>query len=380
MIKVLLNATSIDDGGGVQITLNFFRNTIDEANGFIWYYVISEKILTFMVKNSIYLPKDKLLVVKKRPSSIKYGKSIKKTILEFELKNEINLVYSLGAPSYIPFRSREIQRLTNPYIIKPNKYAYKTFPFWLRLQRYVKTYLQRIAVEDCEYFITQTPLARSQIIKRFNISPDNVYVISNALADCFLNVNNTSRKLDDNIIFCLAAPNFHKNIVKIPFVAYLLRKKMHEENFKFIITIEKEHPIYKEVLIQSEAFGVSDLVENVGKLTQNECVDVYLQSKIVFLPTYLEVFSATLIESMKMGVPIVATNFDFNTVVAKDAAFYFEPNDWESAADALFVMLSDERKRRQYIEKGRQIVGNIPTTTDVYYSICEIIRKINLKW
>jgi len=380
MLKVLVNTASINDGGNLQVAINFIKNTLQNANNIEWYYIVSKRIFYFLNLNDIFLPEEKHVVVRTRPSDVKYRKEISREILNFESSKKIDIVYSLGSPSYISFKSIEIQRLTNPYIINPNKYAYNTFPFISRIKRYLITYVQRYEIRNCKYFITQTALAKSHIIKRFNIVQDNVFVISNALADCFLSMpDNANKEKLENIIFCLSAPNPHKNIDKVPLVAYLLKQKMPEVKFKFLLTVENEHPIYKAVLKKAKALNVENSIENVGKLTQEECVNVFLKSKVTFLPTYLEVFSATLIESMKMRVPIVTTNFDFNKTITEDAALYFNPNDWKTASNALCNMLVNENIRQEFIKKGDQIITKFPSASEVYYSTCEIIKNISGK-
>jgi glycosyltransferase involved in cell wall biosynthesis len=76
---------------------------------------------------------------------------------------------------------------------------------------------------------------------------------------------------------------------------------------------------------EARRYSVSDSIFNVGWLTLSECIDWYNRSDIVFLPTLLETFSATYLEAMRMGRPIVTCDLDFARDICKDAAAYFPP-------------------------------------------------------
>jgi glycosyltransferase involved in cell wall biosynthesis len=374
MIRVLLNTATITGGGGMQVTINFIQESQSNPNGIEWYYVLSKRVVSCVKLNNIIIPHERVLMVSERPAKIRYRKKISNQVLFFEKEKQIDIVYSLGSPSYIRFCSLEAQRLTNPYIVNPNKYAYKTFPFFLRLIRYLKTYMQRYEIRNCKYFISQTILAKENIIRRFNLSEKTVFVVPNAVAECFM--KNEYDKLEQNNIFCLAGPYPHKNIQKIPHLAFMLKERMQCEDFRFIITIEKKHPIYINLITAAKRLNVENLIINVEEITQEDCVQIYSQSKVVFLPTYLEIFSATLIESMKMGIPVVTTDFDFNRIVAKDSAFYFAPGKWEDAVDGLYKMLTDEDFRLSYIEKGNKLSKEFLTSKGAYYMTCKVLKEI----
>ena len=62
---------------------------------------------------------------------------------------------------------------------------------------------------------------------------------------------------------------------------------------------------------------------------------LYKQVDGMIMPTLLESFSATYIDSMALGVPIFTSDRDFARDVCGDAAWYFDPLNAESIFEVI---------------------------------------------
>lgn len=327
---IIINAATINVGGGLFVTVNFIRETLTDKKN-TWHYILSKVVQEELNNANIKIDDDKKLVLNHSPADI---------LNRFQTLRDINqrvkiinpsLIYSIGSPSYISFRCVEIQRLTNPYITHLNKHALFTYDFFERLKITLKVFIQRKFLSQSKYFITQTVTAKEGIM---NFTPNiqrEVAVIPNSLSEVFIDFKKNKAKEDLNYIFCLSADYNHKNLFRIPQLALLLKSKGVKKT-KFIITLPSDSKVLKNILLEAKKLDIEEYILNVGKLTQVECAIWYNKSKLVFLPTYLETFSATLIESLFMNVPIVTTDFSFNKDVCGKYAYYFKPNDWEKAA------------------------------------------------
>lgn len=343
-MKVLLNATIINIGGGLFVTVNFIKESLSSTLPKIeWHYLISNVVYTELIKSSIQLPEKKYTVINQSPAKVfRRNKTLRK-IKEIEAKFKPDITYSIGSPSYVKFRSLEVQRLTNPYITHPNIHAINSYNFIGKCKILFKSYIQRIIISRGRYFVTQSKTAKNGILKLTNGSESDIAVIPNSLSEDFKRVVHFNDTLDVNYIFCLAAPYPHKNVHKIPYLARILLDK-GLNNFKFVVTIPHSDPFLNYFNNRCDFFGVKDWVLNVGKINQLECRDWYLKSKIVFLPTYLETFSATILEALYLKVPIVTTNFSFNRDISEDYALYFEPDNWDQAANYIIKLIDNEKE------------------------------------
>ena len=126
-------------------------------------------------------------------------------------------------------------------------------------------------------------------------------------------------------------------------ILYILNHTYNIENIVFHLTLPENTQLWKSIETKARKLGVNSKIINHGRVNQHKlCNDIYRKSTIAFLPTLLEVFSASTIEALYFGLKIVATNFSFNTQVLGDTALYYEPMNAEDAAKKLFQVLTDE--------------------------------------
>ena len=383
MLRILLNGSTMYDGGGIQVITNFIKDTFSENEDDIeWFYMVSERVNNFLNAAGVVIPVDNSLILPHTPSRLRGRMNLIKQINKFKTDKGVDLVYSISSPSYINFNKLEIQRLTNPYITNPNEHAYGVYPLLQRIKRRLMSVGQTYALRNCKYYITQTAIAQKNISKKFGLPLENVIVIPNAVSKFFYEkAENTLGDHTENDIFCLFTPNPHKNLSSLPKIAKELEALMGNDNqkFRFLTTVEPSNPLFIEAMEEAKKLGVRKYFHNLGRLTQAECAVIYKKSKVCLLPTYLEVFSATLIESMFMGAPMVTTNFDFNTSVAGDAAYYFNPGEWNVAAKGLSRMLQDDNFRQEHIDKGFAKIKDFPDSNECYRMTISALKQIYFK-
>lgn len=375
-IKILLNATTINVGGALFVTINFIRETLINPDNIDWYYIVSKEVKSELNNLGMELPLERFSICPNSPAKFRKHYRAKNSILTLERQLNPDLVFSIGSPSYINFQSKEVHRLTNPYITHLNKFALKCYPIFNRIKILLKTLIQRNILRNSRFFITQTLQAKTGIINLTQTSPENVRVIPNSISRTFASIRPKVFEERENYIFCLAATYPHKNINKIPFIAHLMREKIKDLNFKFILTIPEGDAMEIEIDQLAEKYNVLDYVANVGKLTQEQCKYYYEVSKVTFLPTYLETFSATLIESMQSKVAIVTTNFDFNKEICGNSASYFNPGDWNTAAKKIIELLIDENQNRRLTEKGSLLLNKFASFEKNYNLMTEFLKEV----
>jgi len=347
-MKILLNASTIKVGGGLFVTVNFIKESLSSFRNLEWHYLISDVVHSELMKATVELPNDKFSVIGQSPAKILGRKETVQKIKGIESKINPDIVYSIGSPSYVNFHTTEVQRLTNPYITHPNKYAINSYGTIDKVKIQLKSFIQRRIISKSKYFVTQSNTAKRGILKLTNGSEADVAVIPNSLSEVFKSDDGKNEPSDENYIFCLAAPYPHKNIHEIPRIARkLLDKKF--DNFKFVVTIPEDDLILDSFHKKCIDFGVSNRILNLGKITQAECKNWYLKSKLVFLPTYLETFSATILEALYLKVPIVTTDFGFNRDVAGNYALYFNPGNWDMAVDQILSLITDDHEREKLV-------------------------------
>lgn len=377
-MKVLLNATTLVVGGGIQIGVSFIQQVIND-NRFSWKFLVSKGIYNTLSPE--IRADERIICFEVSPAQLISGKDSRKQIKKIESEFQPDIVYSIGFPSYIKFKTKEIGRYTNPWEINPEPLPWHTIKGKLNV---IKTklgiYYRSFWAGKADYIETQTEAAKKGIITRIGFPEKRIKVFPNSPNRIFVERGKSIENLDktfdgENIAFCLSAPYRHKNLDIVPYVAKNLRDK-YKLDVKFILTIPQDGMLSKEIEETSKKLNVEDLIENVGVLKLNDCLSYYEKAKIVFLPTLLEIFSATFLEAMAMKRPIVTTDLDFSLDNCKEAAVYFKAGNAESASDKIFELLHDRQYFINQIKRGEKVLGNYPDNPTKYNELLNWFKLI----
>lgn len=330
--NILVNATTLTVGGGVQVGLNVITQlALLQSSKFQFYFSISDEIFQQLPEK--ILDNNSFLVTKRSPAKILIGASSRKQIKKFAAKCNIDLVYSLGFPSYVTFSQKEIGRYTNPWEFMDTSLAQQLIPTFEKPKLILKSVYRRAWAKKATWIETQTDLAKSKISQKLGFDPDKVFVIPNSINPIFYDQH--LQKFDSVnklTIFCLSADHPHKNLRSIPKVCSELSKLAPDLNPQFLLTLPSESETWLSIAKDAKRKGLENNIINLGVLNVVDCMDIYLKSNLVFLPTLLEVSSATYLESMAVGVPILTSDTDFSRDACSDYAVYFQPNSCLDAA------------------------------------------------
>lgn len=361
-MRILINTSVINQGGAFQVALNLIRHTmLDKSHNY--HYIISQELAA---SDFLDLEGQSVTITEKSPANILTARKTRQQIKAFEKEVGPDVVYSVGAPSYIKFKNIEVLRLTNPFVIGADALAYSTLNSLERLDIGLRIWLRRQFVGKKQFMITQTLTAKKNIVNNFGTPEVRVKVVPNTYSPIF-----APKKLktfgSPVQILCLAAPYPHKNLSLVPMVASELIK-MGITDFRFVITVPKEMKNSELTRLNGlvKKHNLDNYVVNIGRVNMEECPKLYEESDIVFLPTLLEVFSATHIEAMAMRVPIVTTDLDFCHEICQDGALYFEPKNHTEAAKKILNLISNKELRDCIKLNQDKIIKELPKTEDIY--------------
>ena len=158
----------------------------------------------------------------------------------------------------------------------------------------------------------------------------------------------------------------HKNLRIIRKIIPLLKSY----KVKFIITIDDKE--YKNMFC-----GLNKDVINIRPIKLNSCPSIYSQCDALFLPSLLEVFSASYLEAMKMKVPILTSNYSFAKDVCGNAALYFDPLNPIDIADKIIKLVKNEKLRINLIEKGQLRLNKFETSRSRAEKYIKILNKLS---
>jgi len=349
-MKILVNtiSTKKHSGGAYQIAYNFLMKTMEHQE-VEWEYVVSadlDEILPESIKKKNYH------VFPTQPDYRRTYNTVKKELKQLEQKVNPDVVYSITAPSYFTFDTVEVMRFTMPWVTHPNKYSWSTLSWMGRMKMRLYCWNQRRMMQKTGFFITQSETTRQGILRITSAQPENVRVVKNVLPSIFKALDNTPFPSDGKWIDIASVANDskHKNIEIIPSVLEELNL-LGINNVRFHVTLPEDSDCWREIQNNLISLGLEDHVITHGRLSQRDLAVMYRHCKICFLPTLLEVFSASTLEAMYFNLPIVATDFDFNKEVMADACLYYEPMNAKEAAMQIKRYIEDETLQEEMKQK-----------------------------
>ena len=282
----------------------------------------------------------------------------------------IDMVLTVFGPSYWRPRVRHICGFAK------SQYIYDDSPFFriMGLRERIKLAVKRHVhmksfLNDVDVFVTETETISARL--RQLIPGKKVYTISNSCNPVFEHRESWMKRplpVFDGVTLLTVSANYpHKNLGIIRRVAAYLLRWHPEFKFRFAVTLNAE-------ALGFAADKVPAWLLPLGSVDIRECPSLYEQSDFMFLPTLLECFSASYVEAMKIGRPILTSDLPFARGTCGDAADYFDPLSPEDIGEAIYRLAHDPARQRQLADNGREQIKNFLTSDERTESLMRVLK------
>lgn len=361
---MLIDASNLHVGGGVQVASSFIQEFIDarQSGALESLPTVDIEVSEAVAHNLTQDQRAYVSIVNRQPSA---------AFLWPSSRSDYDVAFKVFGPDYERRRARRLLvGLADPTLVRSVR---KTVYGGLRaeLRRYLKKRLLRradlIVVESSDY--------RDRVCAKLQIDTSRVHVVPNAFSQVF-NEPQTwpplrlpeSLSNADLVLVYPARWYPHKNHEYLGRVHALLRER-HGLIVKFAVTLG-----------ESELAGMSwetrEACVPVGHLSVAECASMYDQVDGMFFPSLLEVSSASPLEALAMGLPLLCSDRRFVSEACRGAAWYFDPEEPKSACNAIFDLMSDPDKVRSKVELGRSIASDWPSSSDRMRGYVDLMGRL----
>ena len=214
------------------------------------------------------------------------------------------------------------------------------------------------------HILANTALTKKEICKFMRIPEEKVTVVAEPLYD----------------VYCPVAPDQARNTLNrhglerdyILFVSTLYPYKNTETLIKSFAHLTKQGGLDFELVIVGRDFdsqlpklqsvanhlGVSERVRFLGFVPTEDLPAIYSSAKVFVFPSLVETFGKPLVEAMRCGVPVVASNTSCIPEVLGGAGLLVNPSDPVEMASAITQAIEDRPLRKDLIERGLQRAQN----------------------
>ncbi len=215
--------------------------------------------------------------------------------------------------------------------------------------------------------------SKRKIIQQLDLSQEKCWTIYHGLNSDFdiENSGNNSFDLRNNYLLTIGVILPHKNLQTLIQSFNILDK---EYNYKgdLVIIGDIVNPYYFEKL--SKLVNDLNLNRRVifrGNVPYKEVKKYYKNADVFVLPSIEETFGMPLIEAMRMGIPIAASDCDldeenrgkcFNPFkeICGDSILYFNPFDKQDMAKVINRIIIKKDTRNELIKKGLEKASAFP--------------------
>jgi glycosyltransferase involved in cell wall biosynthesis len=318
------------------------------------------------------LDRDTEYVVLCRPDDIDSGDVLGRN---FRMVPETASPYSVGEQFKIPLAlAREgVQLVHEPHYVLPpllqcrsvvtiHDCIHLMFPEYLpnRLAYYYAKGSMWTASKKADRILTVSEASKRDILRFFQVKPEKVVVIHNAIDERFLAPANAERmelvrqryQLDHPFVLYVGNIKPHKNIERLIAAFGRARGQCHDD-LKLII-IGDEISKYPALRQSVHKHKLDKHVRFLGFQPMETLAAFYRLARAFVFPSLYEGFGLPPLEAMACGAPVVTSNVSSLPEVAGGAALLVDPYDEESIANGIVRAVTDDTLRAELIEKGKQ--------------------------
>ncbi|MFH1187760.1 MAG: glycosyltransferase family 1 protein, partial [bacterium] len=122
-------------------------------------------------------------------------------------------------------------------------------------------------------------------------------------------------------------------------------------NYRLIIAGKKGW-LYDDLFKLAEKSKVKDKIKFIGYVSEKDKPALYKLASLFVFPSFYEGFGLPPLEAMACGTPVITSAAFSLSEVVGDAGLLVDPYDVNELAQAMEMVLSDEKLRERMIEKG----------------------------
>lgn len=212
------------------------------------------------------------------------------------------------------------------------------------------------AIKRSDAIITVSQSAKQDIIKYYNVPPEKIYPIHLWTDErfCMRDISETEKKalqikyeLPEKFILYLGNIDNRKNVAGIIKISDILALKGID--IKIVLVGQ---PGFGFKQLHSEINNRKDRILYFNNVEENSVSYLYNLATIFLFPTNYEGFGIPPLESMKSGIPVLASNNSALPEVVGDGGLLCNADDYESFANNIALLLSDQKFYNEMKQKA----------------------------
>ena len=381
-MRILVNASNLRIGGGVQKAVEFIRSSLSYDSGHAFCYVVSD-VVARNLETLVETRGLDLTVASVSPALPWGGRATRRMLVGLEKRFRPDVVFSIFGPTYHAFRSPHVMGFAVPWVTHPNPHAWRTLRNPIARARHW-AWCRQVAfwTRFADRWVLETRVAAEGLTRALGADPARFHVVPNNCAEQYYQARDAGVRPDARLrresdsdfhLLVFSAWYPHKNLEIVPRVAAALRQRDPGRIYRFFLTFDRASRPWRSIETTARRLGVERNVVNLGPVPVRDGPGLYFSSDALFLPTLLESYTATYPEAMCMRRPIVTCDLPFARDICGEAALYVPPNDARATADRIADLAGNDALRAELVARGDRTLAGSKTPRELYDMFLEIL-------
>lgn len=362
-LRILINASNIKSGGGIQVALDVLIQFTQKFKGKI-ILVTSTELHNQILQSSKEIKT--IVTIKQEDKSSIISKWRGKNKILDQIVNEYNirLVFSIFGPIYWRPRVVHLVGYAKPHHVYTDSPFFKTRTFKEKLLLKLKKVFELRAFKyNSDIIWSETPNVTERLK---NLFPEKkIFTAGN-----FINIELQNLSYSDK-------ERVHKNENEL-LILYPSAYYPHK-NFEILIEISEnldQFGIKHKFICTTRELYSHEKILFIGSLSIQNLAQLYQECDIVISTSLLECFSANYIEAMYFNKPLVVPDLPFAKTIVKESGIYFEPLSALSAARQIKKLIQNPNLKDNIIKNNKKEVVQYLDSSERFNKINEIIEQM----
>jgi glycosyltransferase involved in cell wall biosynthesis len=233
--------------------------------------------------------------------------------------------------------------------------------------------IEKSGMDAASKIITVSNLTRDIVINKYNINPDKVETVYNAVEPVCISENHLLEKgFDEKVVTFLGRITLQKGPEYFIEAAYKVLQVM--DNVRFVMAGSGD--MMERMMRRAAALKITDRFHFTGFLKGTDVFTMLDMSDVYIMPSVSEPFGISPLEAMQSNVPVIISK---QSGVAEILTHAVKTDFWDidAMADAIYGILNYPALANMFIKNGKEEVirlkwdNSARHVKDIYYRVVE---------
>jgi len=224
--------------------------------------------------------------------------------------------------------------------------------------------IEKKGMEAADRVITVSNLTRQIVVERYQINPDKVFTVYNAVEPIDFDKNNKDKNkfVKEKIVTFLGRVTFQKG--PDYFVEAAHKVLLKDNNVRFVMAGQGD--MLNRMIKRAAQLKITTKFHFTGFLKSDDVEKMFAMSDVYVMPSVSEPFGISPLEAIRSNVPVIISKQSGVSEVLKHA-LKVDFWDIDAIADAIYGLLHYNALSRMFIRYGKEEVDSMKWENAAYH-------------